>query len=670
MIGLGIDTGGTCTDAVLWDLEKREILASAKALTTKEDLKVGIEAALSQLPEDLTRQCVRAAISTTLATNACVEGKGGRGKLILIGADEGAFRDTRASYGIEDPSDVLLVPCRLVPETERCTPPDWDAFRRQLGAFLSSCDCVSIVQLYSAELLGCFEKEAAKIVKEFRDIPVICGHTLFPDRNIFRRGAGALLNARLIPVLHEFLIAIREVLTRRGMDIPVTIVRSDGSQMSEAFAGERPVETLLSGPAASVIGAVELARSENALIVDMGGTTTDVSIVKEEEPEMTDKGVCIGHWKTFVKGLYVETFGLGGDTAIHYELSHGIRLEDYRVIPLCMLASRYPYVTEQLRELDESERIHGHFLHEFLTLVRQPREENGYSERELALCRALENGPLSLMNAAKAAGAEIYNLNTQHLEADGVVLRAGLTPTDIMHIRGDYRAFDGAASEYAASYVRKGSGISSVKKLCDSVYDAVTRRLYKNLLGILLKSQIPAFAGETPGEELSKYLDVCYEMAKSGEMNTAFFAPSFAVRADLIGVGAPAHVFLPRAAKLLQMRCIIPESAHVANAVGAIAGKITARVQIEVRGAGEWAGGGFSVNTGEKIVYLDDHEEAVEYALREGERLAEGNVRSRGAAGPVRIKKEVSRSEVTEELLSLWLSDTVTVTAEGTPGGA
>ena len=669
MLGLGIDTGGTCTDAVVWDLTEKRILASAKALTTKEDLKIGIEAALSQLPVELTKQCARAAISTTLATNACVEGKGGRGKLILIGADEGAFRDTHASYGIEDPDEVMLVPCRLVPEREKCTPPDWETFRERIPAFLHACDCVSVVQLYSAELLGCFENEAAAIVREYYDIPVICGNTLFPDRNIFRRGAGALLNARLIPVLHEFLLAIREVLARRGMDIPVTIVRSDGSQMSEAFAGERPVETLLSGPAASVIGAAELARSENAVIVDMGGTTTDVSIVKNSDPEMTDKGICIGNWKTFVKGLYVETFGLGGDTAVRYDLNHGIRLEDHRVIPLCVLASQYPFVTEELRELDESERIHGHFLHEYLTLVKPPRKENGYSERERMLCRALESGPLSLLNAAKAADTEIYKLNTQRLEADGVVLRAGLTPTDIMHIRGDFTAYDTAASEYAANYVRKGSGLSSVSKLCGSVYDAVIRRLYRNLLGILLRSQIPAFAGKMPGEELSEYLDACYEMAKSGEMETAFFAPSFAIRADLVGVGAPAHVFLPEAAKLLGMPCRIPEFAQVANAVGAIAGKITARVSVEIRGAGERASGGFRVNTGEKILCFDDHEEAVEYALREGERIAEEKVRSRGAAGSVRIKKEVSRNEVTEELLSLWLSDTVMVTAEGTPGG-
>ena len=79
MIGLGIDTGGTYTDAVIYDMEKGEILASGKTLTSKGDLKVGIKNTLMELPEDLMRKCGMIALSTTLATNAAVEGRGGKG---------------------------------------------------------------------------------------------------------------------------------------------------------------------------------------------------------------------------------------------------------------------------------------------------------------------------------------------------------------------------------------------------------------------------------------------------------------------------------------------------------------------------------------------------------------------------------------------------------------
>ena len=81
MKGIGIDTGGTCTDAVIYDFDSGTVLASAKTLTTHQDLKIGITEVLHLLPEELVRQCKEAALSTTLATNACVENRGGHGKL-------------------------------------------------------------------------------------------------------------------------------------------------------------------------------------------------------------------------------------------------------------------------------------------------------------------------------------------------------------------------------------------------------------------------------------------------------------------------------------------------------------------------------------------------------------------------------------------------------------
>ena len=84
-IGIGIDTGGTCTDAVIYQFDQKQILASAKTATTKEDLAEGIGNVLDLLPSDLIRQAEVIALSTTLATNACVENKGGRAKLVFFG---------------------------------------------------------------------------------------------------------------------------------------------------------------------------------------------------------------------------------------------------------------------------------------------------------------------------------------------------------------------------------------------------------------------------------------------------------------------------------------------------------------------------------------------------------------------------------------------------------
>ena len=93
MKGIGIDTGGTCTDAVIYDFETKEVLSEAKTLTTHKDLKIGIRDVLRKLPEDLLRECGQAALSTTLATNACVENLGGKGKIIFLGLSRKVFME-------------------------------------------------------------------------------------------------------------------------------------------------------------------------------------------------------------------------------------------------------------------------------------------------------------------------------------------------------------------------------------------------------------------------------------------------------------------------------------------------------------------------------------------------------------------------------------------------
>ena len=106
MIGIGIDTGGTYTDAVAYDMETKQVLSYGKALTTKERLETGIGAALDTLNPEHVRRAGLVALSTTLATNACVEDKGSRARLLMIGVEpetvsylEGVYR----AYGFREP---------------------------------------------------------------------------------------------------------------------------------------------------------------------------------------------------------------------------------------------------------------------------------------------------------------------------------------------------------------------------------------------------------------------------------------------------------------------------------------------------------------------------------------------------------------------------------------
>ncbi len=660
MIGLGIDTGGTYTDAVIYDLSENKILASAKSPTTKKDLKIDIQKVFAKLPSDLLKSCQTLSLSTTLATNACVENRGGNGKLILIGFDRGTMERTYAGYGYDSLEDIYLLECKITPSPEKSEEPDWDRFCLDMKTFAKGCDCISIVQLFAREHHGSYEKKAADLLREITKAPVILGHTLFPDRDTLRRGAGALLNARLIPVIQEFLAAIQKVLDEYQLELPILIMRSDGNLMSGAYTHLHPVETLLCGPAASVMGAKHLADAPHAIVVDMGGTTTDISIIKDNIPRYVDGGIQIENWKTFVKGLYVDTFALGGDTAIHFKATK-LYLDTYRILPLCCLAARYPSVLPQLQELKRYHAGHPEPIHEFFLLAKDMAHPETYTDMEHRIFEALKEGPLRMENLAAKVGTDLYGLKTARLEKDGILLRSGLTPTDIMHIRGDFSEYDREASLLAADFVGLYTK-RSVEDLCQNVYDLVEKRLYCSLVRILLHTEYGLFDKEEPAPQMLALIEKGYDAAKAGKED--FFTPQFCTSAALIGIGAPIHIFLKPVADMLGTTAIIPKHAAVANAVGAIVGSIAASATCEIT-PGAHDSDQFHVTTPESSQAFTEYEDALAFAQKEAERLACNALKLRGGNPPFSTSLSVKRAEAPVEESMMFLSEQITITATG-----
>ncbi len=668
MIGIGIDTGGTCTDAVVYDMTEKKILAAAKSETTRHDLKVGIAAVLEKLPKEALAECGQVALSTTLATNACVENRGAGGKLIFLGVSRKVFDKTAASNGLTDEKDILLVDCTLNPDAELCTEPDWEALEAQLPEFLAGCQCAAIVQLYARELQGRYEEKTRDLIRRLtaegrigREIPVLLGRELFQERNVIRRGAGALLNARLIPVIYEFLTAVEQVFHSEGLQVPVTIIRSDGSQMSRDFAMERPVETLLCGPAASVIGASALTDCPEALIVDIGGTTTDIAIVKSSQPKLATGGIQVGSWKTLVKGVYVDTFGLGGDTAVHFRSNETVYLEQYRAIPLCSLASRFPSVLEKLQKMDRAERFHTCWIYEFFVLVHMPEQPDQYLPEEVRLMETLKNGPLSMEEAAEVMGRDLYNFSVDRLEQDGLILRSGLTPTDMMHLKGDYNAYCAEASLCAARIFCRSIRIPEPADLADQVYELVERRLYENLCRILMQNYGPLKASEDLEPQMQTLIDYAWDHS-----NTPDFAPLFTTQSKLVGVGAPTHVFLPRVAERLRTEAVLPEYAGVANAIGAISSQVIVRETAEIQPQANEGDDIFLVITSTARERVEGYDAAYELAKRLASEQAVKNARIQGAAGALTITEKLDHRAYKLRYGNTWLEDVLQITVTGT----
>ncbi len=679
-IGIGIDTGGTYTDAVIVDLDSHGILASAKALTTREDLSLGIGAALDALPPDRVRQAELVSLSTTLATNACVENKGGRARLLLLGAHRKVVAESGRKYGLPPVEEIHFLDIRKGPKGEVLEAPDWDAFEPEARAWLADADALAVVELESMKSAD-LERTARDLVRHWLDLPVVCGHELFSDLNILQRGAGTLLNARLFPVIAEFLEAIRKALLARSIRAPVVIVRSDGSLMSETFTAARPVETLLCGPAASVAGGLALTREPDAVLVDMGGTTTDIALLRAGSPVRTREGIQVGKWRTFVRGVLMETFGLGGDSAIRFTPDGRLTLGPERVIPLCAAAARWPGVLPRLAAIVADARPHSRMLHEFLCLQKEPAGRDAFTAQELALCQVLADGALPVSEAAAAVGSDHYRLKTDRLEREGIVMRIGLTPTDMMHLKGDFDRFDREAARLGAAYVAAQVGIPE-DSLPDRVYDLVRKTLYIGIVRFLLEEADPELRKKGLGHGLERLIEESWHMAAdtregSGRRLEAedlaegkpvpFLQFGFRTPAALVGLGAPTHLFLPDVARALGTRCVVPEHAAVANAVGAVTGSVSATREIAIRPLQSDEGGEVYVLYGaDRDRTLPDLEEAIAAARQEAEDAALREARARGASGDLSVRSEVAMESVqSRERIDVLLGVTVTATAAG-----
>ena len=669
-IGIGIDTGGTYTDAVIYQFETKQVLSAAKSLTTKNDLSVGIMNALRKLDRSLLPQAEVAAhgwLSTESLLNFVAVSESTPGPL---GLDNETLRRVGGKYGLNGEGEVHGYPGAGSYDGQVLPSPDWETITAEAKEWLADADGLGIVELYAMNNGAVAEREARDRLKAVRDLPTVLSSELFSGLNSVQRGSGTLLNAKLVPIIREFMDAVGRAFRELGIRAPIVIVRSDGSLMSETFSRLRPVETILCGPAASVLGGVELAGRTNSVIVDMGGTTTDVSLVKAGKPVRVRSGIQIGAWRTFVRGVQIDTFGLGGDSAIRLKV-HDFELGADRVLPLSLLGKEHPEIIPVLQRLLDSKDVHTRPIHEFYTLVRDIASLPGFTKEEKAFCEALKAGPLDIRSAAAAVGTDIYWLKTDRLEAEGVVLRSGLTPTDFMHLKGDFDAYDPKAAEIAAYYLlrcmNRKQTEAELRKLCDEVYDRVKKKLYCNLTRILLMDRYPNLRDEGLGPQLERIIARRWEELRDGRGTAGYFDADFTTTAALVGIGAPIHIFLPDVARALGAECIIPPNAGVANAVGAVVGNISAEIEVELR-PNHTADGihGYFVCASDRQELVKERDQAAERCRALAKQLAEAEARKRGVVGDIRITvEEENRSSIDSKGLSIDLGTRFIGTAIG-----
>ena len=581
---LGIDTGGTFTDAVLLDAH-RQVVASAKALTTRFDLAIGIADALDKLPQDMLASVDLVSLSTTLTTNSVVEGKGSPVCVLLAGYDAAQIKSSGlvellgmdaivALNGGHDAGGMAL--CALDEAAARA------AIQRQaprVSAFAISAS-------FGVRNPG-HELQLRAWVEALCDKPVTCGHELASSLGAPRRAMTVALNARMISHVKALIESVRTTLAARRIDAPLMIVKGDGSLINVESALRRPVGTVLSGPAASMLGACALSGHRDAIVADMGGTTTDIAVVRNGQPELGFDGAMIGQWRPMVEAVRIYAIGLGGDSEVRFGGGEGLVIGPRRVVPLSLLAHQHPEVLVVL-ERRQHESPHA-------SQLRFAQRLNGDAallallpEDEAAAWERLAAGPVDM----ERANLEERGLSRAlaRMERKGLVIYSGFTPSDAAHVLGLSEHWSRAAAIFGARiWARQMRHLYGLGNWVQGDAEAPARQIVDKVVDTICQKLVEAGlndAGQMSEGNAGRIASLLTTMALASRGSDGrpppVFGLQFAPGIPLVAVGAPAASYYPDVARGLGVALEVPPFAEVANAVGAVLAQVSQRVHITV----------------------------------------------------------------------------------------
>ncbi len=548
---LGIDAGGTYTDAVIVRDSDGEVIESSKALTTYPDPLPGIKNAIDKLSSECLKEIKLVSVSTTLSTNTILESTGFPVGLIMVG-DYVIPENLPTDYWIavsgghnSDGEELKILDLDSVEEFAL-------KVKERVSAFA--------VSSYFSNRNPEHELAVKKAVKELTGHPVVCGHELSQDLGAYERAITAFLNAQLIPITHKFIQSIMGEFEIRGINANLLMLKCDGSVVGIEEALEKPIETIFSGPAASLVGASHLSRLNTCAVIDVGGTSTDVAMMQNGLPQLSNSGAVVGGWQTRVKAIRMETSATGGDSHVWVK-GDRIYIGPRRVIPLCRASVMYPGFREKLKH----NRVAKGYLCENIQLTKffvrtgfRPIELK-VGEREIY--RHIGKEPVSFGDLLVALKKRPSPSMLDSLIQKRLIQAIGFTPTDALHVLGEYTEWDVEASRTGASMLGR-SFKQSPEAFSEEVKSRVARNIAEDLIAYLIEGM--------PRNEIDRVL--------LGRNFTRF-----RVEIPVVLLGGPVKAYVGHLKKLVNADFLVPEHADVGNAVGALMGKGIKRVEILIK---------------------------------------------------------------------------------------
>ena len=310
---LGLDVGGTFTDAVI--IDGHRVVATAKRRTTKDNLMNGIGEALDAVLEGYdTSNIEQVTLSTTVVTNTIVEEKEQVVDLYVVtgpGRNVDDIFPVKPIYlqGYTDHRGIVV----------EHTPADAVRGIANMVQARSGTDLAAV----SAKFGVRNPQEELSITEELKNTYHVIsnGSLLSGSLNFPRRTISAYFNSAVTPVFTVFKKNVEDALSARNIVAPLHILKADGGSLPIEHMVSRPVETAFTGPAATVLGlsALGVIGNQHTVALDIGGTTTDISLWKHGRPLMTKNGVSIREYPSAVRSFAVTSVGIGGESVVRFK---------------------------------------------------------------------------------------------------------------------------------------------------------------------------------------------------------------------------------------------------------------------------------------------------------------------------------------------------------------
>ncbi|MCQ1536818.1 hydantoinase/oxoprolinase family protein [Methanosarcina sp. KYL-1] len=346
---IGIDVGGTTTDAVL--IGNGEVYSTAKVATEPQNLLISLLTALDAVSGEIPPERIkRVVFSTTVITNLIAEGKTDHVALLLI---PGPGLNP-ASYNFPDSfflKGAMDYRGREIQALDEAEVRENVSRIRDLG-FLRA----AVVSKFGQRNPD-HEFRVAEILEEMHpECKVELGHRVSGKLNFPRRVASTMFASATKEKYRAFVAEIKKALAERDIKAPVYILKADGGTLPLEKSTEFPVETIFSGPAASTIGALALTpEGQTSVVVDIGGTTTDLALILSGKPLMASRGAKLDAFLTQVRAFAVRSIAVGGDSAVRVaEAGEGkrtITVGPDRAGPAYCMGGPEPTPTDALRVL-------------------------------------------------------------------------------------------------------------------------------------------------------------------------------------------------------------------------------------------------------------------------------------------------------------------------------